>query len=192
MLRKISTWFNQGSDPQPTYRWCDHQGCQGEGIHKAPKRPEQNPNHRDPNHWYWFCKEHVREYNASWNYYKGMNEYEAQMSAYNDRHWNIPTWPIGQNPHQNIYMNPHTGYYCDPFNLFEAQGAYGESPLSPDQQEAIRTLQLPYPFSANQLQTSYRNLVKENHPDVHKTKDAEEKIRQINQAYQVLKNHAEW
>ena len=43
---------------------CDHPGCDKCGEYRAPKD-------RSLKEYYWFCLEHVQEYNAKWNYYDG-------------------------------------------------------------------------------------------------------------------------
>ena len=42
---------------------CDHPGCNKKGEYKAPKD-------RTLKEYYWFCLDHVQEYNARWDYYK--------------------------------------------------------------------------------------------------------------------------
>ena len=44
------------------HRKCDHPGCNKDGEFKAPKD-------RSLKDYYWFCLEHVQEYNSRWNYY---------------------------------------------------------------------------------------------------------------------------
>lgn len=44
------------------HRKCDHPGCNKDGEFKAPKN-------RSLKDYYWFCLEHVQEYNSRWNYY---------------------------------------------------------------------------------------------------------------------------
>ena len=47
---------------------CDWHGCKEKGTHRAPKG-------RDHENEYWrFCLAHVREYNQSYNFFKGMND----------------------------------------------------------------------------------------------------------------------
>jgi hypothetical protein len=53
-------------------RGCDHAGCKEPGQYRAPKSP------RALDDYYWFCKEHVREYNLNWNYFQGQSEEEFQ------------------------------------------------------------------------------------------------------------------
>ena len=69
-------------------------GCGAPGEYRAPKSRNQLHD------YWWFCLEHVRGYNAAWDYYKGMSpgEIEAQLRA--DTSWQRPTWPLGQpRPH---------------------------------------------------------------------------------------------
>ena len=51
---------------------CAVSGCRAEATHKAPKSRDEL------NSYVWFCLEHVREYNASWDYYAGMNENQIE------------------------------------------------------------------------------------------------------------------
>ncbi len=46
----------------PGLRFCDHPGCQAQGTHRAPKSRETL------REYYWFCLDHIRAYNLSWNY----------------------------------------------------------------------------------------------------------------------------
>ena len=47
---------------------CDHPDCRETGQYRAPRSRQEL--HR----FYWFCLEHVREYNAAWNYYADMDD----------------------------------------------------------------------------------------------------------------------
>ena len=47
---------------------CDHPGCAAPAIHRAPKARNRL------NDYYWFCLDHIREYNRSWNYCAGMTD----------------------------------------------------------------------------------------------------------------------
>ena len=41
-------------------------GCGAQGEYRAPK------DRSHLNDYWWFCLEHVRAYNGSWDYFKGM------------------------------------------------------------------------------------------------------------------------
>lgn len=43
-------------------RMCDRTGCGGAGEHPAPKAPDSRER-------WWFCREHVAEYNSNWDYF---------------------------------------------------------------------------------------------------------------------------
>ncbi len=68
---------------------CAVPGCRGEATHKAPKSRDEL------DRYVWFCLEHVREYNASWDYYAGMDESQIEAHRRQDVTWRRPTWPLG-------------------------------------------------------------------------------------------------
>ena len=47
-----------------------------------------------------------------------------------------------------------------------------------------------YPFSETTLKKNYRTVVRQHHPDINKQQEAEEKTKQINDSYNLLKNLA--
>ncbi|KAB2832771.1 MAG: hypothetical protein F9K49_07640, partial [Caedimonadaceae bacterium] len=73
----------------PEVRLCDHEECQHPGEFRAPKNP------RDLKDFYWFCLDHIRDYNKHWDFYKGMSPEEIEKSRISDITWNRPSWPVG-------------------------------------------------------------------------------------------------
>ena len=65
-------------------------GCGAQGEYRAPK------SRQNLHDYWWFCLEHVRAYNGSWDFYKGMSpgQIEAQLRA--DTAWQRPSWPLGR------------------------------------------------------------------------------------------------
>jgi len=55
-------------------------------------------------------------------------------------------------------------------------------------QDYYDTLGVPRTATRELIQNSYRKLARKYHPDVNKSKDAEEKFKQINEAYEVLRD----
>jgi hypothetical protein len=57
-------------------------GCREHGEYRAPKD-------RALSDYYWFCLDHVREYNSAWNFFQGMSGHEVEehivSSMYGDR-----------------------------------------------------------------------------------------------------------
>lgn len=189
MLRKISTWLNTSEQQTHHLKRCDYQHCNEIGKFEAPRGPRAVTQPNDASQWYFFCLDHVREYNAQWRYYQGMTDVQAQQSYQNDMTWNRPSWPFGE--HLQGQHNPN---FNDPFSFFP-ENSYSPPPamLSVEEQNALYLFKLNFPFTLDQLQTAYRYQVKNNHPDIHQNQDSEEKIRIINQSYaslkKVLENH---
>ena len=71
-------------------RVCDKAGCEEPAQYRAPKNP------RNLDDYFWFCKDHVREYNQNWNYFQGQSEAEFQEFLDNATVWERPTKPFGR------------------------------------------------------------------------------------------------
>ena len=56
-------------------RGCEHTGCEEAGQYRAPKSPDILDD------FFWFCKDHVREYNLKWNFFHGNTEEELAVRA---------------------------------------------------------------------------------------------------------------
>jgi hypothetical protein len=166
-------------------RFCDHEGCEQEGLYPAPKSRQHL---RD---YYWFCLEHVRAYNAQWNYYAGMNETEIEEQRIHATKWERPTWPLGQKLKQHLHIH----YQKDPLGFFEESldEAYKKSrnatwfPEGSLESKSLKTLDLYWPLTHAELKKRYKELAKKHHPDANRTDPhATEKFKDINAAYVVL------
>ena len=76
-------------DKQSRENECDFPNCCRDGLYKAPKGPKKL---RD---YYYFCLEHVRDYNRSWNFNEGLNEEELEQMIRRSTTWERPSWPFG-------------------------------------------------------------------------------------------------
>ena len=63
-------YYAPQNEPHVEHR-CDYPGCTKKGEYRAPKD-------RKLKDYYWFCLEHVQEYNAKWNYYDGISTDEPE------------------------------------------------------------------------------------------------------------------
>ena len=160
---------------------CDWKGCGNTATHRAPKgRTRENE--------YWrFCLDHVREYNAAWNYYAGMSEAEIEAEIRSDTVWQRPTWPLGSRLGARIHMRWEDYGLLDPEEAAE-RARERARPKTP-QEEALAVFSLELPLTLPGLKARYKELVKRHHPDSHGgDKAAEEKLKVINQAYSTLKS----
>ena len=80
------------------HNMCEADGCNQSGEFRAPNNSQQRP-HDGPPPAHWFCLDHIRQYNAAYDFFAGMNEdeiYEAQHPATG---WDTSNrWPNGSNP----------------------------------------------------------------------------------------------
>jgi DnaJ-domain-containing protein 1 len=170
-------------DPEagrPRARLCDHPGCAGTGEFRAPQARDRL------DQYYWFCLDHVREYNAAWNYYAGMSEAEIEKEIRRDMVGQRPSWPLGARVGRVHWkIRDQFGFFADDESPPER-----EVRRRPETKEeaALRLFELEAPFTLVRLKARYKELVKLHHPDAHGgDKAAEERLKLINQAYSTLK-----
>ena len=169
----------------PAGHGCDMPGCENAGEYRAPK------SRRSLNDYYWFCLEHVRAYNSTWDYYKGMSpgEIEAQLRA--DTAWQRPSWPLGRLGRTAAWDEE---LLRDPLHLLAA-GRVKRGPVKPRQdmppelREPLATLGLSWPTTLEAVKTRYKELAKRHHPDANGgDRAAEERLKVINLAYAELRS----
>lgn len=172
------------SDPAPQagFRLCEAPGCAGAGEYRAPR------SRASLDQYFWFCLSHVREYNAAWNYYAGMSDLEIEAEIRRDTTWQRPSWPLGARI-GTIHgrMRDHFGIFGEGAHHEKRQEKQQRRPLT-EQERALAVFDIEAPFTLVRLKARYKELVKLNHPDLHGgDKDAEERLKAINQAYSTLK-----
>lgn len=163
-------------------RRCQWQGCCETGEHRAPTD-------RTLSDYYIFCLDHVRAYNAQWNYHEGLAPDVMEMEYRSAATWDRPTWKMGDR------TGPGTAWdnAFDPFDLLkETHGRDGESATRPalptHEIDAYRVLGLSGPLTLETLKARYKVLVKRYHPDTNGgTVEAENQMKDINAAYETLK-----
>jgi len=157
-------------------------GCPLEGCYRAPKARESL---RD---YWWLCLDHVRMYNATWDYYRGMSPGEIEAEIRSDASWQRPTWPLGSLG--GNFMEDER--LLDPLNLLGGgkrrrdRDAPNQAP--PELREPLSHLQLGWPLTIQELKTRYKELAKRLHPDANGgDRTAEDKLKTINAAYATLR-----
>jgi hypothetical protein len=167
-------------------RCCDWTGCQEEGVHRAPRSADALED------YLWFCLEHIRKYNAEWDYFKGRSADELDAFREASMTGHRPTWPMGQGfsgPDWNVndpidILKAHPGVK----NPFEsAARAKNRATLTPRQRRALEKLGLDESASVAEIKKRYKLLVKKYHPDSAGGPGSEDRLKQIIQAYSDLK-----
>ncbi len=170
--------------PEQAFRPCDHADCSGEGLHRAPRSP------RELNAYYWFCLDHVRDYNAHWDFFSGMSQGQIEAFRRADVTGHRPTWPVGLRRRRGRAWNGEG--MGDPFGLFD--GHDDGDPPDPAartaliaERDALAVMNLGHGALRAEIKTRFKELVKRLHPDVNGgDKSAEGRLRLVIEAYRQL------
>ena len=177
-------------------RACEMAGCDAAGTHKAPKGRAQE------GEYFWFCLDHVRQYNKSYNYFSGMND--AAIQAFQRDATLRPPADLADGRERQgrrarcTAPRPAgfrwTGGAQDPFRLF-GEGFQTRGP-EPERRKvhnmearSLSTLGLDISATAAEIKARYKLLVKRHHPDANGgDRSLEDRLREIIQAYSYLKS----
>jgi len=172
-------------------RRCDHPSCVEEGRFPAPKS-------REPRDGRWhFCLDHVRQYNAGWDFFRGMTDDDVLRYQREDVLGHRPTWRLGTRPQREepqVWVKDDLGLLADVgIALGAAQRrSRAELQLHPREREALLALgfeleKVSLPLRKAEIKAQYKVMVKRYHPDANGgDRAAEERLKTINQAYAFL------
>lgn len=180
----------------PVSHVCAWDNCKDPAPHKAPKSPERL------REYFWFCGEHAREYNRSWNFFSGMSEDAVEDYIKDNLTGHRPTWKARMgNPgvhHSSADARNWDIHSADKFNLFgdpSKPASAAKMASAPGRKwpplisEAFRIMDLSETASLNEIKVRYKELVKRFHPDAHGGDRATEgQLKQVIQAYNRLKS----
>ena len=182
-------------------RVCEHPGCTEPGRYRAPTDPGALHRYR------WFCLDHIREYNASWNYFRDHDaeDLAAQLAA--DRVWDRPTWRFGKQPQGPTGTQPHADGrawerfgFRDPLEVLGANATLNpgqrRNPAEPRRPRlprnivsALEVLGAEDVWSKAEIRRRYRALVKQLHPDMNGGDRSEEgRLRKVLWAWDQVKH----
>jgi curved DNA-binding protein CbpA len=194
-----------GEAPRTKGPVCQWRGCDLKGAHRAPKGRGRE------NEFYFFCDEHVRQYNASYNYFDGMSDAEVQNFQRDSATGHRPTWTVGANSWAHgtrSSISPGEAQRATQANSAKVRGFQawrakksgdgdgdgdGEAAsqrrrLKPLERKAMATLELPETATKEQVKTRFKELVKRYHPDLNGgDRSLEDRLRETIQAYNFLK-----
>jgi hypothetical protein len=177
-------------DTAPTCQW---KGCAAPGSHRAP----MGRGHEGQ--YYRLCLDHVRQFNASYNYFQGMSNADIEAYQKDSVTGHRPTWKSGANAwaHGTQYGMEEADRFgrrfSDPHGFFRWRGANanGGEPrrtLKPLERKSLEALNLTASAAREEIKSRFKELVKRHHPDANGgDKRSEDKLREIIQAYNYLK-----
>ncbi len=176
-------------EPGPAVTRCDHPGCQGPGLYRAPMGRERE------GQYFAFCMDHVREYNATYDYFRGMDD-EALVKYQKDEVvGHRPTWSMGARRGAQPVQDRVDETMFAEARVYRRRGMRGESAKSEPRYnsvalKALATLQLNGSATETTIKARYKELVKRHHPDANGgDRSSEEKLREIIQAYNYLRTN---
>jgi hypothetical protein len=149
----------------PGERPCAHAGCREAGDYRAPvHRPGSSlapPS--GPPQWQYFCLDHVRAFNAGWNYFEGMDQetiFQAQTP--------YPSWDRETRAFAHNAFGEGVDRVEDTLGVLRwktATAARTASSLSREDRQALAKLGLPDSATLKEVKAKYRQLARRYHPD---------------------------
>ena len=172
---------------------CEWAGCKEKATHKAPKG-------RGLEKDYWnYCVNHVRQYNANYNYFAGMKDDEVLAYQKDALTGHRPTWKMGTQKRGK----PDFDAAMDPLGVIRELNGRASAKSNPDpdhkpkerivrnvERKALETLGLETGATAAQVKARFKELAKRHHPDANGgDKSSQDRLVEIIQAYNHLKSN---
>ena len=181
-------------------RQCEAPGCRERGEFRAPGR---RPHGFDgPGEWRWFCLQHVREFNAGYDWFEGMSAEEILAAQSPAAGWQTETRVF--RPDAGVGGMPRWADYADPLDAISARArgirgaaagrareAAAATRFSPDEARALEVMGLGRDIDRTRLRRRYSELVRRYHPDRNGgDRKHEARLGEVVEAYQLLKKSA--
>lgn len=175
---------------------CEHPTCTEPGEFRAPG---YRPNGFDgPGEWRWFCLEHVREFNAGYDWFEGMTAEEVLAAQSPLNGWRTESPGFSQRIH--VDGMPRWSDFNDPLEAISARAsgiksrAQREAAMAMDgrfskeEAEALETMGLGSNTDRRRLRRRYSELVRRYHPDRNGgDRTYEARLGRVVEAYQLLR-----
>ena len=172
-------------------------GCREPGEFRAPGGRRAGPD--GPGDYLWFCLDHVRAFNAGYDYFAGMTAEQIWAAQSPIAGWESEARAF--RPTAGIDQAPRWADFADPLEAISARArgarraasmAAGQRndgrPLSAEDRRALATLELGLDADRRMLRARYAALLREYHPD-HNGGDRghEARLQAVVEAYQLLR-----
>lgn len=187
--KKKTTRRGMSGAYETSNRKCDFPSCAEHAAYRAPKSPDML------DEFFWFCKEHVREYNLRWNFFEGTSDDEFQRFLDNARHGERPTKPFSRQGDGNAWARLGID---DPMQLLGEKATQnpGKQPvggatrkLPPTERKALEILDCRDTMSKPEIRKAYKGLIKILHPDMNGgDRSQEEQLQEVVWAWDQIKD----
>lgn len=175
-------------ESETSRRVCETPDCQEAGKYRAPKNPDVLDD------FYWFCKDHVREYNLGWNFFDGTTEAEINAQQSKDRVWERETSSMKKSDEQRAWARlgvdaPHQvlGVNATQNPGKSITGSTRKLPAT--ERKAIDILEAKDHWSKPEIRKAYKKLIKVLHPDMNGgDRSQEEQLGEVVWAWDTIKS----
>lgn len=184
------------------------QGCQAPGCRDAGefRAPGHRPHGFDgPGEWRWFCLQHVREFNAGYDWFEGLSAEEIMRAQSPIAGWQTESRVF--RPTAGITDTPRWADYADPLEAISARArgikskaereakaandTFGRARFSREEAQALEVMGLGSDTDRTRLRRRYSELVRRYHPDRNGgDRRHETQLTAVVDAYQLLKKSA--
>lgn len=186
--RKKTTRRGMSGAYETSTRSCEYPGCSEAGVYRAPKSPDLL------DEFFWFCKDHVREYNLKWNFFQGTTDDEFQKFLDKDRVWGRETKPFSRQGDGNAWARLGVN---DPMELLGEKATQNPGrtvqtatrKLPPTERKALEILDCRDTMSKTEIRKAYKGLIKVLHPDMNGgDRSHEEQLQEVVWAWDQIKD----
>ncbi len=172
-------------------RGCDWNGCNEAGEFRAPGL--RSGSFDGPGDYRWFCLDHVREFNARYDWFDGMSAEEIWNAQSPLSGWASETRAF--RPTASVDATPHWADFNDPLEAIASRARLKKPaarkdgrPITPDERRALDTLGLPLDAHRKALRSRYSEMVRRFHPDRNGgDRSYETRLQGVVEAYQLLR-----
>ena len=172
-------------------RACAHPGCEEAGEFRAPGSRAASFN--GPGDYRWLCLDHVRAFNAGYDWFEGMSAEEILHAQHPLSGWRSESPTV--RAAAGIDAAPRWADFADPLEAIAARArARRETMRSPqkamtaDERRAFEAMDLPLDADRTALRKRYLELVRKLHPDRNGgDRRHEARLQAVIEAYQFLR-----
>lgn len=175
-------------------RGCEWANCTEPGEFRAPG--PRASGFDGPGDYRWFCLDHVREFNARYDWFAGMSPEEILRAQSPIHGWDRETRAF--NPTAGVDAAPRWADFADPLEAISAR-ARARQPaqrmdgrvVSAEERRALEVLGLPLDADRHALRSRYSALVRRYHPDRNGgDRSFEKQLQAVIEAWQLLRKAA--
>jgi hypothetical protein len=177
-------------------RRCAAPGCAEAGEFRAPG--ERAPSFDGPGEWRWLCLEHVREFNAGYDWFEGMTADEILAAQSPVAGWRNQARAFRADA--GVDGVPRWADFDDPLDAIGARASeirgraasrQKMTRFTPKEREALEAMGLGPETDLHGLRKRYSTLVRRFHPDRNGgDRSHEGRLQRVVEAYQLLRKAA--